>query len=222
MNCSRSARRALPERRGLEGGSVNKNLAKLKPLVRFLRGEGAKFDPIDFDILRVPKTKRGRDLTQAATPRAQNLLFNLPVFTGCAGPERMFEEGQEIYQCGNYFIPLLLKGDGARREEIASMKVDEVIFDGPIAVLDIKENEYRELKTLASPRELPVSPGGAAVELQGRYWQAIKDLNYDLLFPELWWEGSETPSRRSVFQEFCQGARHHPDDGSRLGGRGRG
>ncbi len=101
------------------------------------------------------------------------------------------------------------------------MKVDEVIFDGPIAVLDIKENEYRELKTLASPRELPVSPEALRLNFKD-YWQAIKDLNYDLLFPELWWEGSETPSRRSVFQEFRQGARHHPDDGSRLGGRGRG
>jgi hypothetical protein len=116
----------------------------------------------------------------------------------------MFEEGQEIYHCGNYFIPLLLKGDGARREEIASIKVDEVSFDGPIAVLDIKENEYRDLKTLALPRELPVSPEALRLNFRD-YWRAIKDLHYDLLFPELWWEGSTMPLGDRFSKNFAKG-----------------
>jgi integrase len=191
--------------RGLGPTTVNKHLTKLNGLLRFMRARGHEFPPIDLKDLREETTVRGRDLTQAATPRAQKLLFELPVFNGCAGPEELFEAGTEIFHCAAYFVPLLLKYLGARREEMCSLMVEDVVFDdGSLPYIDIRENQYRTLKTLASPRALPIP--SEVLRLNFRlYWEVIRGLGHDLLFPELYWGDSSMPLGDRFGKNFQQG-----------------
>jgi integrase len=190
--------------RGLKGGTINKHISKQTALVRFMRAEGAKFEPIDFTDLREAQPARGRDLTQSATPRAQQLLFDLVEFTGCAGPEAQFERGNEIYHCANYFVPQLLKYEGARREEICSLMVEEIVFDATIPYIDIRANQYRTLKTLASPRALPIHSEPLRLKFR-EYCEAIKALGYDLLFPELRWGDATMPLGDRFAKNFQSG-----------------
>lgn len=193
-----------PEERGVEGRTNNKHISRLSSLVGFMRVEGLMSVDINFKHLRIKSTTRGRDLTQAARPKRVDTLFNLPCISGCASAEKPFEEGPEIYHCANYFGPQLLYYLGGRREEIFGLRIAEVVPNATVPYLMIVPNAYRGLKTLASPRVLPIPPELVRLNFL-QYWQAIRNLGHDLLFPELRWGDSKMPLGDRFYKNFKPG-----------------
>jgi integrase len=191
--------------RGVEGSTINRHLTALTSMVRTLRAEGKPIKAdINPDALRVPKTERGRDLTKSASPIRVDAMFQLPVFSGCANAEEQFKAGEQIFHCANYFVPMLLHYAAGRREEFCGLRVDEVCTDGPIPFIDVVPNEYRDLKTLASQRGLPIPPEMLRLNFLP-YWRAVKSLGYDLVFPELRWGDSNMSLGGRFYKNFERG-----------------
>jgi integrase len=191
--------------RGQEIGTVNRHMTAQNALVDFMRDEGM---PIRGDIdprkLRIKRKTRGRDLTQSAKPQRVETMFHLPCMTGCAGAEAQFEPGPQIFHCANYFVPLLLYYAGGRREEFCALLLDEVVFNVPIPYIIVRPNKYRGLKTLASPRVLPIPSETLRLGFY-EYYLEIEKLQYELLFPELRWEGSDMPLGDRFYKNFAPG-----------------
>lgn len=194
-----------PDRkRGLGARTNNKHLSRLSGLVEFMQGEGLMQVEINFKRLRITNRKRSRDLTQTAKPKRLQVLFNLPCLTGCASAEEPFEAGPNTFHDANYFGPMLMHYLGGRREEMFGFRVAEVILKAPVPYFKIVPNDYRGLKTLASPRLIPIHPELLRLNF-GLYVQAVADLEYDLLFPELRWGRSTMPLGDRFYKNFQEG-----------------
>jgi integrase len=190
--------------RGLAGGTINRHTNKLGALIGAMRTDGLMTRDINLDGFRVKKTTRNRDLTQSAKPQRIEALFNLPCMTGCAGAEAQFEPGSLIFHGSNYFVPQLLYYLGGRREEFCALRVEEVVLDAFNPHILVEDNAYRDLKTPASKRALPIPPETMRLGF-GEYKLEIEKLGYDLLFPELRWKGSTAPLGDRFYKNFAPG-----------------
>jgi integrase len=190
--------------RGLAGGTINRHTNKLGALIGAMRTDGLMTRDINLDGFRVKKTTRNRDLTQSAKPQRIEALFNLPCMTGCAGAEAQFEPGSLIFHGSNYFVPQLLYYLGGRREEFCALRVEEVVLDAFNPHILVEDNAYRDLKTPASKRALPIPPETMRLGF-GEYKLEIEKLGYDLLFPELRWKGSTAPLGDRFYKNFTAG-----------------
>ncbi|CAO4136972.1 hypothetical protein OFEAOIEE_LOCUS4739 [Methylorubrum extorquens] len=105
-----------------------------------------------------------------------------------------------------YFAIILLYYTGARREEIAGLRVDDIEQASGIAYLAIRFNETRRLKNVQSIRFVPLHPEIIRLGFMD-YVKAIQALGYTLVFPDLKSPTSNSPLGDRLYDEFINGLR---------------
>ncbi|MDQ7263486.1 site-specific integrase [Paracoccus sp. PS-1] len=172
---------------GLSTTTINRNLDYLNQLFTKARSEGfANVASLDLSGLRQRKTTRDRDDRPAFTAPDLQKLFLHPVWQGRAGKGRWTEAGTTIIKDGLYWLPIIAALTGARREEIAGLKQDDLQTIDGIPALHIRANANRGLKTLSSARALPLHPQLIELGLLGHAaLMAQRSRNQGDLFPDL-------------------------------------
>ncbi|WP_108395842.1 DUF6538 domain-containing protein [Devosia submarina] len=198
--------RTLPKKEvGLAADTVNRNLSYLSVLIRRARMAGIEgIAPLEIGGFR--KKKKGKANERRPTYQQEDLLllFKHPIWTGCHSAVRRHLPGKVIVWDAIYWCPLISVYCGARLEEIAGLKMTEVITDYPIPHLIIQENENRGLKTISSERKVPIHPLLLTLGFL-RYVAAKKKECAEHLFPELKPNpGTETSWGARVTRKFSE------------------
>lgn len=144
---------------GLSVTTINRNIDYLGQLLKKARAEGFNAPGrIDLDALRQRKKSRERDECPPFSPEDVQNIFAHPVWHGAASKRDWQKPGQHIVRDGLYWIPAITALTGARRAEIAGLRLDDIeIMDG-IPTFRIRENINRSVKTLGSERDVPIHP----------------------------------------------------------------
>ena len=85
-------------------------------------------------------------------------LFSHPAFTGCASASSPYNGRPGAHKINDvrFWGPLLALYTGARAAELAGIKLSEIHLDGDQPFIEIRRNEYRDLKTTNSRRDIPL------------------------------------------------------------------
>jgi integrase len=173
--------------KGLSVTTINRNLDYLGQLFTKARADGLQsVASLDLGALRQRKTVRDRDERPAFTANDLQSVFAHPVWHGWKDKIRWQEVGTRLVQDGLYWVPLIAALTGARREEIAGLKAEEItVIDGLPAML-LAPNANRGLKTLAASRTLPLHPQLIELGLPDHAARQIAKHGDDAdLFPDL-------------------------------------
>jgi integrase len=174
---------------GLSSGTIRRHLGNLEQFLNHLVASGFMLRAFTFKGIKPKKRSLAsvRALTAKPGPEEVEPIFQLPVFTGCAGPmpQEMREFGQTVYHSSLYYVPMLYAYLGARRAEFTGLMVDDVVYakDEGMWSIKIRKNELRGLKNLQSVRDLPVPD--ELIRLGTDYAKRLKELGHRCLFPEL-------------------------------------
>jgi len=185
VETAKARRQPLPQI-GLGTNTIRKHLGNLAEFFRYLRGHGYALRELSMDGLRPPKLKSSdiRTLTEKPDPERLRPMFKIPVFTGCLNAENPSVKGKQVYHCANYFVPMLLTYLGTRRNEITGLAARDIVETQNGWAIDIRINQFRRIKNAQSFRTLPVPDEVLRLGFIP-YVQAIRDLGYQALFPEL-------------------------------------
>ena len=92
--------------------------------------------------------------------------------------------GQREPAFGKYWVPLLCLHTGARLEEMAQLRVEDVEKVDDVHVVHVREGDDQSVKTIASIRTVPLHP--TLLELGFlRHVDAMRSAGHDRLFPDL-------------------------------------
>ena len=208
------------DKRGISDKTWNKHLANLGQILKSIRATGGAIggkDTLDPSLLRAKIADRERDKRDPLQPADIKALFNLPVFTGCAGWERRepFEPGPHVYHRALYFAPMLLYYTGARRDEICGLTCNDVFLDAEIPYIHVRKNTQRRIKNAQSKRRIPVHSELLRLGFAD-YLKTIRALGYDLLFPDLYSATTNSPLGDRLYDEIARAlAAIVPEDGPR-------
>ena len=175
---------------GLSSGTIRRHLGNLEQFLNHLVASGFMLRAFTFKGIKPKKRSLAsvRALTAKPGPEQVEPIFQLPVFTGCAGPmpQEMREFGQTVYHSSLYYVPMLFAYLGARRAEFTGLMVDDVVYAGDEGIWSIKirKNELRGLKNLQSVRDLPLPDELIRLGFID-YAKRLKELGHRCLFPEL-------------------------------------
>lgn len=178
--------RTLPKNQvGLSAKTVNRNLCYLSVLVNHAIMAGVEnVPPLLISGFRKKSKGKPNEQRPAYTEEDLNRLFNYPIWTGCRSAVHRHVPGNVIVWDGVYWGPLISAYSGARLEEIAALRLVEVVVDAPIPYFVFVENENRGLKTISSERAVPVHP--VLIKLGFLQYVAAKQKERSrYLFPEL-------------------------------------
>ncbi len=171
---------------GLGAQTIRKHLGNLQTFRDFLAARGHSIVSFEMKGLR-PSKKRASELaslTPKPGPDKTELMFQMPVFSGCVSEVEMALSGSETIHNSLYFLPMMLVYLGTRRAEAAGLTVDDVVKTASGWAIDIKSNEIRSLKTPQSARMLPAPPEMLRLGFLD-YVEKVRSLGYRPLFPEL-------------------------------------
>jgi integrase len=120
-------------------------------------------------------------------------LLRLPLFTGCAGPHRIWTPGRYFVQNHLYWAYLILILTGMRPGEVGQIKCVDIQTDGEFYYFDLRPfdarkgrvaiEDLRNLKTNSSGRVVPIHPLLIELGLLDRLLYLI-NVNEERLFPE--------------------------------------
>jgi integrase len=120
-------------------------------------------------------------------------LLRLPLFTGCAGPHRIWTPGRYFVQNHLYWAYLILILTGMRPGEVGQIKCVDIQTDGEYYYFDLRPfdarkgrvaiEELRNLKTNSSGRVVPIHPLLIELGLLDRLLYLI-NAGEERLFPE--------------------------------------
>ena len=185
--------------RGVQGPTLNRHLTFLKQLFDFAAGQGVRMSPeLSTKNLR-PSAKsitRARAARPALKSDAASSMFKASVFTGCKSSQEPHHAGDHVFHRALYYAPMLLYQTGGRRDEICGLAVADVIADGEIPYISIRENAIRRIKNLQSRRDVPLHPELIRLGFLD-YVAAIGKLGYVELFPDL-----RSPGMKSFGDRF--------------------
>jgi integrase len=192
---------------GLQGVTINRHLGFLGNLLDYVKASGGPVDrDIDLTILRV-KDKKDRARNKTATFSAADMeaVFRLPCFVGCESWKKPMRAGTDVFHRALYFAPILLYYSGARRDEICGLVVEELLAE-PMPYIKLQHNRTRRVKNSQSARDVALHP---ELERLGflEYVRSVKELGYDLCFPDLWSPTSRSPLGDRLYDEFIGGLR---------------
>lgn len=144
---------------GLSVTTINRNLDYLGQLLRKAKAEGfTEPNAIDLDALRLRKKTRERDECPPFSQQDVQHIFQHPVWAGAASKRDWQTPGTHLVKDALFWVPLIASLTGARRAEIAGLKIVDVdILDG-IPAIRIRENANRSIKTFGSERDVPLHP----------------------------------------------------------------
>jgi integrase len=143
-----------------------------------------------FEGFGTPKKKRKAKAARKQWPPALlHKLYQSPLFRGCKSIHRRSDPGPVKFKDAKFRVTLMGPHLGARLNEVCSLKVSDVVWEGDIATFQI-----RETKNEASDRNPPIPPIALSLGfLEYRVWGRKQD---EPLFPELVPQG--TSDKRSI------------------------
>ncbi|MEM5468272.1 site-specific integrase [Celeribacter marinus] len=197
---------------GLSVGTINRHLEHLNQIADWARDEGLSVDPnLNPAKLRKKETVRARDKRAAFSVAQLQAIFQDPVWTGSKSEYHQTKPGQDIFQNGVYWCPLIGAYTGARREEIAGLAPSDIVKVEGIWCFSIVDSELRRIKNLSSRRMIPIH--SHLIEL-GFLDHGLKaqNNNQNSLFPELYEVGNDAYGRkvgRRMRQIIDQELREH-------------
>lgn len=194
-----------PEKRGIAGATLNRHLTFLGQLMTYLKAQGLPVDPgISVVLLRAKTKNRARNKRAALTTEDVGAIFRLACFTGCKSWRQPFEPGPDTFHRALYFAIILLYYTGARREEVCGLNVEDVCEVDGLAYIDIRRNQTRRVKNDQSVRYIALHPEILRLGFID-YVRAIKNLGYQLVFPDLRSPNSRAPLGDRLYDEFIDG-----------------
>jgi integrase len=120
-------------------------------------------------------------------------LLRLPLFTGCAGPQRIWTPGHYFVQNHLYWAYLILILTGMRPGEVGQIKCVDIQTDGEYYYFDLRPfdarkgrvavEDLRNLKTNSSGRVVPIHPLLIELGLLDRLLY-LTNAGEERLFPE--------------------------------------
>ena len=144
---------------GLSVATINRNIDYLGQLLKKARSEGFTTpNHIDLNSLRLRKKSRERDECPPFAPKDVEAIFQHPVWHGAKSLREWQVPGEDIRKDGHYWIPAIAALTGARRAEIAGLRLDDIAVLEGIPVFRLRENENRSIKTFGSARDVPIHP----------------------------------------------------------------
>lgn len=198
---------------GLSAVTHNKHLSWLNALVIFADGHGYVVPAINPSKARskVPHTKGPKRPLWVVSDL--HLLFQAPLWTGCAGLWNRFTPGELIIHDGAYWLPPLIATSLGRSEEPNGLMLADVFEDNAIPWMWFRDNPYRLLKNGQSDRKVPMSPALIGLGFLD-YIREMRRLGHELLFPEMngnsgfdheFYDKVFEPLRASVFPNGTSG-----------------
>lgn len=151
---------------------------------------------LDFSKVRFGKHKKVSPKTARPvwTVAHMRCLFSAPLWTGGGGHLHRLDAnaGDEVYHDAAYWLPLLLYYTHATVNEVGGLRADEVLLDGAVPCIEIKDNDVRAEngidggeKNVNRGRMIPLH--GELLRLGfDDYVRAIRAEGYRELFPELY------------------------------------
>ncbi len=173
---------------GLSSGTIRRHPGNLEQFLNHIVASGYALRAFTFKGIKPKKRSSAtvRALTDKPEPEQIAPIFQLPVFTGCAGsvPNLMRIPGDQVYHSSLYFVPMLITYLGLRRAEAAGLAVADILQEDGIWAVKIRANAIRGVKNLQSTRSVPVPAELLRLGFID-YVDRLKELNHLSLFPEL-------------------------------------
>ena len=195
--------------RGLAPETINRHLSHLQAWLDHAEGQGVELDRrIKLSLIRPQLRGRARSKRGFFDVDHLSAIFALPCFTGCRGWENQkayLEPGPHVFHRALYFVPMLLFYTLARREEICGLLIDDVLVVNTISgvedYINIRWNDQRRVKNEPSARTIPLHPELIRLGFV-EYVEAIRQLGYELVFPDLKSPTSRSPLGDRFYDEF--------------------
>ena len=168
---------------GLSLVTTNRHFGFLRQLTNWF----SRHQPIaelDYSAFIMKKRGNARDDRPRYTEEQGRMIFSLPPWTGTSSPKRRMQPGDSIYHDSWYWVPMIAWYTGMRLDEISSLELDEVEFEGGHWQIQVKPNSLRGLKTDSSERVNPVASELLRLGFD-KYVEALRAEGEWLLFPEL-------------------------------------
>ncbi len=173
---------------GLASTTIRKHFGNLQHFLKHLKGHGFEIEEWAFEGLRPRKPKTGEVRGKQFKPSPADIapIFSCPLYVGSLGLGRgqRREPGAHVFHDSLYYLPILFTYLGPRRKEFAGLHVNDIAKDGVGYVIILRTNIFRRLKNVQSERLLPVPEELVRLGFID-YVQAIKQLGYEALFPDL-------------------------------------
>ncbi|MBP1859376.1 site-specific integrase [Rhizobium herbae] len=190
---------------GLASTTIRKHFGNLQHFLKHLKGHGFEIENWTFEGLRPRKPKAGDIRHQQYKPKPQDIapIFSSPIYTGSQdhlrGKRR--KPGKHVFHDSLYYLPILFTYLGPRRKEFAGLAVDDIAKDEDGYVILLRTNGIRRLKTAQSKRLLPMPDEMVRLGFLD-YYQAIKGLGYEALFPDLFSDKTENDPGNRFYDTF--------------------
>ncbi|MBY0612414.1 MAG: hypothetical protein K2P80_09530 [Beijerinckiaceae bacterium] len=179
------------------------------------RINGVALKAFEFQGL-LKKIKKGDARKQRSIPEPEivQAMFHLPPLTGCAGwghrkngqTSEMFTAGDHVFHRAVYFFPLFAHYHGLRRNEFASMGVDDIVVIDGIPCFKICANEFGTIKNAQSERMQAIHPEIIRLQFPD-YHAVVQALGYKMLFPDLVSPSSQSSLGDRLYDEWLPGFR---------------
>lgn len=134
---------------GLSSSTISRHLKSLELMLHRTKSEGHTLNP-DLDLSRLKPKARAKTPAhrRRSVFRVEELgtVFGHTAWTGCAGPRRRHDAGDQIIKDSRYWVPLILAYTGARRAEIAGLMSNDIENIDGIPCFHIRSNAYRGIK----------------------------------------------------------------------------
>ncbi|MGV1916130.1 DUF6538 domain-containing protein [Rhizobium sp. 22-785-1] len=190
---------------GLAPGTIRKHFGNLQHFLKHLKGHGFEIENWTFEGLRPRKPKTGDIRHQQYKPKPEDIapIFSSTVYTGSLdhlrGKRR--KPGSQVFHDSLYYLPILFTYLGPRRKEFAGLSVDDIAKDEDGYVILLRNNGIRRLKTAQSKRLLPMPDELIRLGFLD-YYQAIKGLGYEALFPDLFSDKTDNDPGDRFYDTF--------------------
>ncbi|WP_164933011.1 site-specific integrase [Tropicibacter alexandrii] len=176
----------LPEEEvGLSWRTKNRNWGIVKSFLKFARVKHGivPVATLFFEDLYAKVDEGEANVRLAFTKEDVEGLSQHPVWRNGHCPERD-QDGCRFERFGLYWMPIIADLTGMRREEIAGMRLEDVVTDHAIPHFDVRPNQNRRLKNKSSKRVVPIHM--ALVKLGFfEYVEGLRSKGEKDLFPDL-------------------------------------
>lgn len=190
---------------GLASTTIRKHMGNLEHFRKHLKGHGFAIEDWTYEGIRPRKPKAGDIRHQQYKPKPQDIapIFSSPIYTGSQDHlrGRRRKPGKHVFHDSLYYLPILFTYLGPRRKEFAGLAVDDIAKDEDGYVIILRTNGIRRLKTAQSKRLLPMPDEMVRLGFLD-YYQAIKGLGYEALFPDLFSDKTENDPGNRFYDTF--------------------
>jgi integrase len=107
--------------------------------------------------MKFERRAKAKEQRKAFTIDQLNVLLSAPVYSGCKSSGRRFMSGDTIIFDHRYWLPLLAVWTGARLEELAQLRREDILEADGIKMIRIhEEGDSRRVKNEAASRIIPI------------------------------------------------------------------